>query len=193
MCYRYAVLRGLNTFATAIRKWAKPLTAFPTSRFQTPDWQLQCRSVLWDIYSHLCLTGMAVKTTLLESGPWSFSLPCLPPWGGLPDVSATELGANIVSGILIETCVHLVAEKLTAHVGFCLFVHQGSFDILLADWPQHSCLVLYLQTEHVLWSFAHAPITVRTVSPILRSSAACLFLFLISTIDYFISTDCDNS
>ena len=33
--------------------------------------------------------------------------------GGLPDVSATEFGANIVSDILIETRVHLVAEKLT--------------------------------------------------------------------------------
>ena len=65
MCYRYAVLHGLKTFANAIRKWAKPLTAFPTSRFQTPDWQVQCRSVLRDINSHLCLTDMAVKTALL--------------------------------------------------------------------------------------------------------------------------------
>ena len=49
MCYRYAVLQGLKTFANGIRKWAKPLTAFPTPRFQTPDWQVQCRSVLRDI------------------------------------------------------------------------------------------------------------------------------------------------
>ena len=77
----YAVLHGLKTFATTVRKWARPLTAFPTSRFQTPDWQLQCRSVLRDIYSHLCLTDMAVKTALLESGPRPFSLPCLPPLG----------------------------------------------------------------------------------------------------------------
>ena len=81
MCYRYAVLHGLKTFASAIRKWARPLTAFPTSRFQTPDWQLQCRSVLRDIYSHLCLTDMVVKMALLESGPQPFSLSCLPPWG----------------------------------------------------------------------------------------------------------------
>ena len=86
MCYRYAVLHGLKTFATTVRMWARPLTAFPTSGFQTPDWQLQCRSVLRDIYSHLCLTGMAVKTALLESGPRPFSSSCLPPWGGLPDV-----------------------------------------------------------------------------------------------------------
>ena len=33
--------------------------------------------------------------------------------GGLPDVSATDFGTNIVSDILIETRVHLVAEKLT--------------------------------------------------------------------------------
>ena len=90
------------------------LTAFPTSRFQTPDWQVQCRSVLRDIYSHMCLADMAVKMALLESGPRPFSLPCLPPWGGLPDTSATDFSANIVSDILIETRVHLVAEKLTA-------------------------------------------------------------------------------
>ena len=59
MCYRYAVLHGLKTFGTTVRKWARPLTAFPTSRFQTSDWQLQCRAVLRDIYSHLCLTDMA--------------------------------------------------------------------------------------------------------------------------------------
>ena len=33
MCYRYAVLHGLKTFATAVRKWARPLAEFPTSRF----------------------------------------------------------------------------------------------------------------------------------------------------------------
>ena len=82
MCYRYVVLQGLKTFANGIRKWVKPLTAFPTPRFQTPDWQVRCRSVLRDIYSHLCLTDMAVKTALLDSGPRPFALPCLPPWGG---------------------------------------------------------------------------------------------------------------
>ena len=81
MCYRYAVLHGLKTFATAVHKWARPLTEFPTSRFQTLGWNSQCRSVLREIYSHLCLTDIAVKTALLESGPRPFSLSCLPPWG----------------------------------------------------------------------------------------------------------------
>ena len=114
MCYRYAVLHGLKTFAAAVRKWARPLTTFPTSRFQTSDWRLQCHSVLRDIYSHLCLTDIAVRTALLESGPRPFYLSCLPPWGGLSDASITEFGANLVSDILIETRVQLVAEKLTA-------------------------------------------------------------------------------
>ena len=72
--------------------------------------------MLRDIYSHLCLTDIAVKTALLESGPRPFYLSCLPPWegGGLPDVSTTEIGANLVSDILIETRVQLVAEKLAA-------------------------------------------------------------------------------
>ena len=34
--------------------------------------------------------------------------------GGLPDASATDFGVNIASDILIETRVHMVAEKLTA-------------------------------------------------------------------------------
>ena len=114
MCYRYAVLHGSKTFATAVRKWARPLTEFPTSRFQTVGWNSQCRSVLREIYSHLCLTDIAVKMALLESGPRPFSSSCLPPWGGLCDVSTTEIGANLVNDILIETCVQLVAEKLTA-------------------------------------------------------------------------------
>ena len=114
MCYRYAVLHGLKLFATAVRKWARPLTDFPTSRFQTVGWNSQCRSVLIEIYSHLCLTDITVKTALLESGPRPFHLSCLPPWGGLCDVSTTEIGANLVNDILIETRVQLVAEKLTA-------------------------------------------------------------------------------
>ena len=113
MCYRYAVLHGLKTFATAVRKWARPLTEFPTSLFQTLGWNSQCRSVLREIYSHLCLTDIAVKTALLESGPMPFSLSCLPLWGGLCDVSTTEIGANLVNDILIEARVQLVADRLT--------------------------------------------------------------------------------
>ena len=91
MCYRYAVLHGLKTFATAVRKWARPLTEFPTSRFQTVGWNSQCRSVLREIYSHLCLTDIAVKTALLESGPRPFSLSCLPPWGDCVTCQLQEL------------------------------------------------------------------------------------------------------
>ena len=70
MCCRYAVLQGLKTFANSIRKWVNHLTDFPTPppRFQTPEWQVQCRSVLTEIYGHLCLTDMAVKTALIDSG-----------------------------------------------------------------------------------------------------------------------------
>ena len=167
MCYRYAVLHGLKTFATAVRKWARPLTTFPTFHFQTLDWQLQCRSVLRDIYSHLCLTDIAVKTALLESGPRPFYLSCLPPWGGLSDASITEFGANLVSDILIETRVQLVAEKLTVP-GWLLHVRARRE----LDWTRHSCCSWRVQMEHVLWSFVHTPITVRAVSPILRSIPA---------------------
>ena len=81
MGHRYYVFQGLKTFANGIRKWVKHLTDFPAPCFQTPDWQAECRSVLQEIYSHLCLTDMAVKTALIDSGPRPFFLPCLPPWG----------------------------------------------------------------------------------------------------------------
>ena len=81
MCYRYAMIQGLTSFATSIRKWSRHLTDFLTARFQTPDWQAQCRSVLTDIYGHLCLTDAAVKTALVDTGPRPFSLRCSAPWG----------------------------------------------------------------------------------------------------------------
>ena len=73
-----------------------------------PTWTSKARS--------LCASTVAFRPGShgLESGPRPFSLSCLPPWGGLCDVSTTEIGANLVSDILIETRVQLVAERLTA-------------------------------------------------------------------------------
>ena len=82
MCYRYAIIHDLKLFATSIRKWSRHLTDFPTNRFQTPDWQVLCRTVLSEIYSHLCLTDAAVKTALVDTGPRPFDLQCSTPWGG---------------------------------------------------------------------------------------------------------------
>ena len=108
MCYHYAVLQGQKTFANGIRKWVKHLTDFPTPRFQTPDWQVQRRSVLTEIYGHLCLTDLAVRTSLINSGPRPFTLHCLAPWGALHDDSSTTLRGNLISDIFVETRVHLV-------------------------------------------------------------------------------------
>ena len=80
MCYRYAIIHDLKLFAS-IRKWSRHLTDFPTNRFQTPDWQVLCRTVLREIYSHLCLTDTSVKTALLDTGPRPFDLQCSTPWG----------------------------------------------------------------------------------------------------------------
>ena len=81
MCFLYAILHGLRLFATSIRKWTRHLTDFPTDRFQTPDWQLECSTVLSEIYHHLCLTDAAVKTALVDTGPGPFCLQCSAPWG----------------------------------------------------------------------------------------------------------------
>ena len=82
MCYRYAIIHDLKLFTTSIRKWSRHLTDFPTNRFQTPDWQVLCHTVLRDIYSHLCLTDASVKTALIDTGPRPFDLQCSTSWGG---------------------------------------------------------------------------------------------------------------
>ena len=74
MCFRYAVIHELRLFATSIRKWTRHLTEFLTSRFQTPDWQVDCRAVLTEIYGHICINDMAVKTALIDTGPRPFTL-----------------------------------------------------------------------------------------------------------------------
>ena len=112
MCFRYAVLHGLRLFATSVRKWTRHLTDFPTSRFQTPDWQAECRTVLTEIYSHLCLSDMAVKTALIDTGPRPFCLQCSTPWGGLCDTASAISRGNLINDILIDTHAQLTAGKI---------------------------------------------------------------------------------
>ena len=102
MCFRYAVLHGLRLFATSVRKWTRPLTDIPTSRFQT----------LAEIYSHLCLSDMAVKTALIDTGPRPFYLQCSTPVGGLFDKTNAVSRGNLVNDILIDTRVQLTTGKL---------------------------------------------------------------------------------
>ena len=103
MCFRYAVINDLKLLATSIRKWSRHLTDFPIDRFNTHDWQVQCRSVLKDIYSHLCLTDVAVSRALVDTGPRPFVLKCHTQQGRLCD---------IINNVLIEARVDLAAGKL---------------------------------------------------------------------------------
>ena len=112
MCYRYAIIHDLKLFATSIRKWSTHLTDFPTNRFQTPDWQVLCRTRLREIYSHLCLTDASVKTALIDTGPRPFDLQCSTPWGGLCDTQGAR--GTLGSDILIEARVDLAAGRLTS-------------------------------------------------------------------------------
>ena len=114
MCYRYAMIHDLKLFATSIRKWSRHLTDFPTTRFQTPDWQVQCRTVLTEIYSHLCLTDVSVRTALTDTGPRPFNLQCSAPWGGLCDTPGAGVRGTLVSDVLIEARVGLAAGRLTS-------------------------------------------------------------------------------
>ena len=94
MCYRYAMINDLKSFATSVRKWPRHLTDLTTDRFQTHDWQVQCRSMLKEIYSHLCLTDVSVKTALVDTGPRPFVLQCSMPWG---DYMTFQVCAGLLS------------------------------------------------------------------------------------------------
>ena len=112
MCFRYAVLHRLRLFATSIRKWTRHLTDFPTNHFQTPDWQMECRTVLSEIYSHLCLTDAAAKRALFDTGPRHFCLQCSAPWGGLCDAANAVSRGNLINDVLIDTRVQLTTGTL---------------------------------------------------------------------------------
>ena len=105
MCFRYAVLNDLKLLAISVRKWSRHLTEFPIVRFVTHNWQAQCRSVLKDIYSHLCLNDVAVRGALVDSGPKPFVLHCQTQQGGLCDM---------MNDVLIKTHVDLVAGRLSS-------------------------------------------------------------------------------
>ena len=81
--------RTSNVFSLCCATWT-PAICYQCSevdqiphRFQTPDWQVECRTVLTEIYSHLCLSDMAVETALIDTGPRPFCLQCSAPWGAL--------------------------------------------------------------------------------------------------------------
>ena len=112
MCFRYAVLHGLHLFATSVRKWTRHLTEFPTGRFQTPGWQTARRTVLGEMYCHLCLSDKAVSAALIDSGPRPFCLQCQAPWGGLYDATIDASHGDMINNILIDTCVQLNAGTL---------------------------------------------------------------------------------
>ena len=44
-----------------------------------------------DIYNHLCLTDVSVKADLTNTGPRSFKLHCLKPWGYVPSDPDTSV------------------------------------------------------------------------------------------------------
>ena len=104
MCYRYAVLNDFKLMATSVRKWSKHLTEFPIVRFVTQNWQILCRSILGDIYSHLCLNDVTVSEALVNTGPRPFVLRGHSSQGALND---------IVNDTLIDARVACVAGKLT--------------------------------------------------------------------------------
>ena len=61
-----------------------------------------------DIYGHMCLTDMAFRTALVQSGPRPFTLHCSMPWGDMPSDADTG-----TSDILVDTCVRATSGRLT--------------------------------------------------------------------------------
>ena len=75
------------------------------------DWQVQCQSVLKEIYGHLCIIDVAVKNALTDSGPRPFVLKYSTQQGGFCDT--VNVHGTIVNNALIETRVDLAAGRLT--------------------------------------------------------------------------------
>ena len=146
MCYRHAVVAGQKTFATGIRKWSKHLIDYPTHTFKTIDWQQQWRSVLMDIYSHLCLTDVSFKTVLIQSGPRPFTLHCCTTWGDIPNEPDTGLRANVISDIL-HVHVHLPQQA-----GW--YSRPGLRNA--TRWFAPALLDKSINLTHAVWSATHA-------------------------------------
>ena len=68
--------------------------------------------MLKEIYSHLCLTDVSVKTALVDTGPRPFVLQCSTPWGALYGIPGVR--GSLISDILIEARVDLTAGRLTS-------------------------------------------------------------------------------
>ena len=114
MCYRFAIANGQKTFATGLQKWSRHLTDFPTPKFMTPDCVQQWLSILTDIYSHLCVTDMAFKSVLINTGPRPFTLQCKSPWGSVlldPDACPR---ADLISVVLVKVCISACGDRLAA-------------------------------------------------------------------------------
>ena len=82
------------------------------------------------------LTDMAVKTALIDLGPRPITLHCLAPCGALHGNSSTALRGNLVSDILVETRVHLVAPDARD----CGFSHVWHFSGGRSDTGPHQCV-----------------------------------------------------
>ena len=106
MCYRYAVLSDFKLLATSARKWSKHLTELPIVCFVTHNWQALCRSILKEIYSHLCLNDATFSEALIDTGPRPFILRSQAPQGGLDD---------IVNDALIATRVDIGGGKIIVY------------------------------------------------------------------------------
>ena len=99
------------------------LSPFYIRDFNHQDWQRQWRSVLMDIYGHLCLTDMASKTA--QSSPRPFTLHGSMPWGDMPS-GDTGSRANVVSDILVDAHVRATAGRFRNRTFLCFLPRRVS-------------------------------------------------------------------
>ena len=107
VCYSYAIINGQKN----IFHWDTKVVKTP--KFTTLDCVQQWQSLLYDIYSHLCLTDATFKSALIDTGPRPFTLRCLSPWGHIladPDISSH---ADVIIDILVNVRVLATTDRLT--------------------------------------------------------------------------------
>ena len=119
MCYRYAVLNDFKLMATSVRKWSKHLTEFPIVRFVTQNWQILCRSILGDIYIHLCLNDVTVSEALVNTGPRPFVLRGHSSQGALNDIW-TQMPGGFICVLFAKRFVGIIGKVRISSLWKCI-------------------------------------------------------------------------
>ena len=135
-----------------------------------------------DIYSHLCLTDVSVKTALIQSGPRPFKLHCSKPWGDIPNDPDTGSLANIVIDILIDTRHNRHADIMQVARAWIFSARVTKCGVLIGSGTPRSSIKV--DTRGGICITCHRCRSTRSAGIPLTVSR-CLIMQIITTSDLF--------